>query len=175
MKVFLPVVFLSVVNKLIECEFGKRDRYLVEVIACILLMGYSIKEGVYMINGMYIILLLILDYIIIPFFATKFDISGFLKKEQIKGYERKYFLHWMSIIDVAFGISVNLKIYGHYIIIAAALKNSIIQKYVSIDNFRYIYNIFIAILTFYIVKSILTFQKKKKWKESGRDKSVSIS
>lgn len=43
MKIFLPVLFLSIVNKLIEHEFGKNNKYLAEIVACISIIMYAIR------------------------------------------------------------------------------------------------------------------------------------
>lgn len=154
MNIFLPVFFLAVTNKLIEHEFGKKNRYYAEIIACILFFLYAIRHNAYVINCVYLSILLILNYVFFPFLTFLIRKFGsFQDKRQIEAYEKKYILYWLSIIDLGFIICVNIKIYGHYFAVERAVKNSILEKCLSIDNFRYIYNIFIVMLLLYIIRT----------------------
>lgn len=160
MKIFYPIFFLAITNKLIEHEFGKRNRYCSEIIACILFISYAIRYNAYIINCTYIITLLLLDFLLFPLLILLIRKSThFQNRRPLQICEKKNFLYWLSIIDLAFIICVNIKIDGHFFAIEYVVRNSFLKKYLSADNFRYIYNIFITILLIYIVKAAWKFKK----------------
>ena len=154
MKIFYPIFFLAVTNKLIEHEFGNRNRYCSEIIVCILFILYAIRYNAYVINYTYIITLLLLDFLFFPLLILLIRKSThFQNRRPLQVCEKKNFLYWHSIIDLAFIICVNIKINGHFFAIEYVVRNSFLKKYLSVDNFRYIYNIFITTLLIYIVKA----------------------
>ena len=115
MKIFYPIFFLAVTNKLIEHEFGNRNRYCSEIIVCILFILYAIRYNAYVINYTYIITLLLLDFLFFPLLILLIRKSThFQNRRPLQVCEKKNFLYWLSIIDLAFIICVNIKINGHF-------------------------------------------------------------
>lgn len=157
-KIFYPIFFLAITNKLIEHEFGKKARYCSEAMVCILFMIYAVRHDAYIINGAYSIILLILDFGVVPLLIRlikKFVDSSDIGALQVG--EKKGILCLLSIVDLSFIFLVNVKIHGHFFVTEQAVKNSLLIKYMSADNFRYAYNILILMLSIYIVKSFLKF------------------
>ena len=150
MKIFYPIFFLAVTNKLIEHEFGNRNRYCSEIIVCILFILYAIRYNAYVINYTYIITLLLLDFLFFPLLILLIRKSThFQNRRPLQVCEKKNFLYWLAFI-----ICVNIKINGHFFAIEYVVRNSLWNKYVSADNFRYVYNIFSIILFISIAKMV---------------------
>lgn len=161
MKIFLPVLFLAIVNKLIEHEFGKDSKYLAEIVTCTLIIIYAIKYNTYIINCVYIIILLSLDYIVFPFLTLLAKKNPYFQnRKKMQTYEKKIFLYWLSIIDIAFIVCVNIKICGCYFAVNNIVKNSILKECLSVSNLRYIYNLFIILLLIYIIKTAWKLKSK---------------
>lgn len=78
----------------------------------------------------------------------------------MQAYEKRTFLYWLSVIDIAFIVCVNIKIYGCYFAVNVVVKNSMMKEYLSVSNFRYIYNLFIILLLIYIIKTAWKLKTK---------------
>ena len=155
MKIFYPIFFLSVTNKLVEYEFGKNHRYFLEFIVCILLTSYAIRYNAYVINCTYIIIMMLFDFILLPFLTSLIRKSAYFQNRRpLQIGEKKCILYWLSLIDLGFIICVNIKSFGHFFAIEYVVRNSLWNKYVSADNFRYVYNIFSIILLISIAKMV---------------------
>ena len=99
--------------------------------------------------------MMLFDFILLPFLTSLIRKSAYFQNRRpLQIGEKKCILYWLSLIDLGFIICVNKKSFGHFFAIEYVVRNSLWNKYVSADNFRYVYNIFSIILLISIAKMV---------------------